>query len=430
MGVVMYNILSLDGGGSWAIIQVMTLQKLYGDDAPGSHVLKNFDLVAANSGGSIVAAALFLDMKLSTIRALFETRAERRKMFAPLPFGSITTFAGLGPRYQAAAKLAGLRAVFGADSAITLDQAADRINTQNKKPRRSELLIVGYQYDRDRAKFFRSNPASLASGSGSGATVTLAEAVHASTNAPINYFEEPAKVRIDGREVLFWDGGVTGFNNPILAGLTEAKANGIASAEIHALSLGTGNTFLPLADARSAEFRFLLAQPKEPNPATDIQKLATSVLADPPDSATFMAHVMLDGKTSSDAANPVTAGPVVRLNPLIQPVLASRDGRDYWIPPRAVRGPDQTWGQFPREAQPALDDDRFEALVEMDMDATEDREVSLIRRFAEEWMADHIPNQPVRADGKLDCQIGHHWFSQGLSQAIGYFVPPAQRAVA
>ena len=32
----MYNILSLDGGGSWALIQVMTLQKLYGDEAPGS----------------------------------------------------------------------------------------------------------------------------------------------------------------------------------------------------------------------------------------------------------------------------------------------------------------------------------------------------------------------------------------------------------
>jgi patatin-like phospholipase/acyl hydrolase len=428
MGVVMYNILSLDGGGSWAIIQVMTLQKLYGDDAPGSHVLKSFDLVVANSGGSIVAAALFLDMKLSTIRALFESRAERRKLFVSLPFGSITTLAGLGPRYEAAAKLKGLRAVFGADSALTLDQAAERINKLNKK--RSELVIVGYQYDRDRAKFFRSNPASLASGSGSSATVTLAEAVHASTNAPINYFEEPAKVRIGDRDILFWDGGVTGFNNPVLAGLTEAKANGIASADIHVLSLGTGNTFLPLADARSAEYRFLLAQPKEPNPATDIQKLATSVLADPPDSATFMAHVMLDGKTSSDAANPVTTGPVVRLNPLIQPVLATRDGRDYWILPRAVRGPDHKWGQFPREAQPALDDDRFEALVEMDMDATEDREVSLIRRFAEEWMADHIPNQPVRADGRLDCQVGHRWFSQGLSRAIGYFGPAAQRAVA
>ncbi|MBA4097516.1 MAG: patatin [Rhodospirillum sp.] len=428
MGVVMYNILSLDGGGSWAIIQVMTLQKLYGDEAPGSHVLKNFDLVVANSGGSIVAAALFLDMKLSAIRALFESRAERRKLFVALPFGKIATLAGLGPRYETAAKLAGLRAVFGADSAITLDQAAERINKLNKK--RSELVIVGYQYDRDRAKFFRSNPSSLASGSGSSATVTLAEAVHASTNAPINYFEEPARVRIGDRDILFWDGGVTGFNNPVLAGLTEAKANGIASAEIHVLSLGTGNTFLPLADARSVEYRFLLAQPKEPNPATDIQKLATSVLADPPDSATFMAHVMLDGKTSSDAAKPVTNGPVVRLNPLIQPVLASRDGRDYWILPRMVRGPDHKWGQFPREAQPALDDDRFEALVEMDMDATEDREVSLIRRFAEEWMADHIPNQPVRADGRLDCQIGHRWFSEGLSQAIGYFGPAAQRAVA
>lgn len=424
----MYNILSLDGGGSWAIIQVMTLQKLYGDDAPGSHVLKNFDLVAANSGGSIVAAALFLDMKLSTIRALFEARAERRKMFASLPFAKITTLAGLGPRYEAAAKLVGLRAVFGADSAITLDQAAERIKTKNGK--RSELLIVGYQYDRDRAKFFRSNPASLASGSGSSAAVTLAEAVHASTNAPINYFEEPAKVSIDGREVLFWDGGVTGFNNPILAGVTEAKANGVPSADIHVLSLGTGNTFLPLADARSAEFRFLLAQTKESNPATDIQKLATSVLADPPDSATFMAHVILDGKTSSDATNPVTTGPVVRLNPLIQPVLSTRDGRDFWILPRAVPGPDQKWGQFPREAAPALDDDRFEALVEMDMDAVEDREVSLIRRFAEEWMADHIPNQPVRADSRLDCQIGHRWFSQGLSQAVGYFGPPAHRAVA
>src|SRR5262245_41757838 len=205
MEVVMYNILSLDGGGSWAIIQVMTLQKLYGDDAPGSHVLKNFDLVAANSGGSIVAAALFLDMKLSTIRALFESREERRKLFVSLPFGQITTFAGLGPRYEAAAKLKGLRAVFGADSAITLEQAAERIKTRNGK--RTELLMVGYQYDRDRAKFFRSNPASLASGSGSSASVTLAEAVHASTNAPINYFEEPATVRIDGRDVLFWEIG-------------------------------------------------------------------------------------------------------------------------------------------------------------------------------------------------------------------------------
>ncbi|HET6160773.1 MAG TPA: patatin-like phospholipase family protein [Dongiaceae bacterium] len=426
----MYNILSLDGGGSWAIIQVMTLQRLYGDDAPGSHVLKNFDLVVANSGGSIVAAALFLDMKLSKIRQLFETRSERTKIFVSLPFGPITHELGIGPRYDAAAKLKGLRAVFGADSGIKLNDAADKINKLNKKEKRTELVIVGYQYDRERAKFFRSNPASLASGSGSTAAVTLAEAVHASSNAPINYFDKPANVRIDNRDVQFWDGAITGFNNPVMAGVIEAKANGIANADIHVLSIGTGNTFLPLVDLKSAEHKILVAQPEKSDLPNDLQKLASSILADPPDAASFIAHVMLDGKISGNAARPVTTGPIVRLNPLIQPVLASRDGSDFWILPRTVRGPDHTWGQFPRDAQPALDKDRFEALVKMDMDAVEDKEVRLIREFAQLWMDDHIPNQSVRVDGRLDCQIGHRWFSQGLSQAIDYFGPVEQRAVA
>ena len=185
-------------------------------------------------------------------------------MFVALPFGKITTLAGLGPRYDTAAKLAGLRAVFGADSAHHA-RSGRGTDQQAEQEGADELVIVGYQYDRDRAKFFRSNPASLASGSGSSAAVTLAEAVHASTNAPINYFEEPARVRIDDRDVLFWDGGVTGFNNPVLAGLTEAKANGIASADIHVLSLGTGNTFLPLADRQERRV------PVPARPAEEIQ---------------------------------------------------------------------------------------------------------------------------------------------------------------
>ena len=48
--------------------------------------------------------------------------------------------------------------MFGADSHITIGDAAERINRQNQKPQRTELVIVSYQYDRDRAKFFRSNP--------------------------------------------------------------------------------------------------------------------------------------------------------------------------------------------------------------------------------------------------------------------------------
>ena len=49
-----YRILSLDGGGTWALIQVKTLISLYGGDTPGQTILQDFDLIAANSGGSIV----------------------------------------------------------------------------------------------------------------------------------------------------------------------------------------------------------------------------------------------------------------------------------------------------------------------------------------------------------------------------------------
>ena len=49
-----YHILSLDGGGSWALIQVRVLIDLFGANVSGYAVLKNFDLVTANSGGSVV----------------------------------------------------------------------------------------------------------------------------------------------------------------------------------------------------------------------------------------------------------------------------------------------------------------------------------------------------------------------------------------
>ena len=50
-----FRILSLDGGGSWALIQVMALINLYGGDATGHQVLRDFDLVAANSGGRVMS---------------------------------------------------------------------------------------------------------------------------------------------------------------------------------------------------------------------------------------------------------------------------------------------------------------------------------------------------------------------------------------
>src|SRR6516162_1655165 len=49
-----YRILCLDGGGRWSLISVMALQAIFGEHAKGHDILKGFDLVAANSAGSIV----------------------------------------------------------------------------------------------------------------------------------------------------------------------------------------------------------------------------------------------------------------------------------------------------------------------------------------------------------------------------------------
>jgi hypothetical protein len=52
-----FRILSLDGGGTFALIQAKVLDDLFpGED--GHQVLSHFDLVSACSGGAIVAAAL------------------------------------------------------------------------------------------------------------------------------------------------------------------------------------------------------------------------------------------------------------------------------------------------------------------------------------------------------------------------------------
>jgi uncharacterized protein len=49
-GRMTYRILSLDGGGSWALIEIRALMEIYGDRS-GREILSEFDLVAANSGG-------------------------------------------------------------------------------------------------------------------------------------------------------------------------------------------------------------------------------------------------------------------------------------------------------------------------------------------------------------------------------------------
>jgi hypothetical protein len=56
------KVLSLDGGGSWALIQARALEKIFTPETRGHELLRHFDLVVANSGGSLVAAGLAGDL--------------------------------------------------------------------------------------------------------------------------------------------------------------------------------------------------------------------------------------------------------------------------------------------------------------------------------------------------------------------------------
>jgi patatin-like phospholipase/acyl hydrolase len=73
-----YKILSLDGGGSWALIQARILQDIYGD-IQGHELLRKFDLVIANSGGSLVLACLCNNMRLSEIISVFKLNQKEKK---------------------------------------------------------------------------------------------------------------------------------------------------------------------------------------------------------------------------------------------------------------------------------------------------------------------------------------------------------------
>jgi hypothetical protein len=378
-----YRILSLDGGGSWALIQARALQEIYGD-IPGHEVLKDFDLAAANSGGSIVLACLIENMTLSQIGDFFKDEKRRSSVFVELPLlERITRIAELGPKYKASAKIDGLRGAFPTTAAMPLTELSDHVtDSVGHSP---DFLIASFDYDRLRAAFFRSNIASLASSGPPAYIPVLAEAVTASTNAPVNYFDKP--VTFGGSR--YWDGGVGGNNNPVLVAVTEARANG-AVGTIKVLSLGTGTVRLPMAGDRGVQPP--IADEREASSlAHDIQLMASAIIDDPPDAASFIAHVALGQPLPALGGPPVTNGDLVRLSPLVQPVLTN----GVWALPTGY------------------DDEAFEWIANLDMDAVKSEQIDWIWRLSDAWFAGHILNQAIRADRDFQCQIGHRFFAEG-----------------
>lgn len=383
-----YRILALDGGGAWAIIQAMTLAQIYGPNTKGHDVLAQFDMVAATSGGSIVLGGLVENLPMTEIVNYFKDDAKRRSIFSPTSNFVDQVLEGLlhfGPKYSAKRKLPALELLMptkGQTPMLSVVSGIRRMTSGTDV----HLLITGFDYNRNRACFFRSAEVNRAGwGTGAAATVTVAEAIHASTNAPVMFFDEAARFPAQPN-ANYWDGAISGCNNPVLAAVAEALALNVPPSKIAALSIGTGGVFLPWAPNNP--------QPpftQGPSPTgfvNDLQKLASAIVDDPPDVASYLAHVMTGGPI--DPATP-TLSRIVRMNPMICPVPAEAGG----------------WG-----APDGMSVAQFEHLAGIPMDVPEPSDMQYIINFTEIWQKGLSPNQPVRMDPKtLAIEVGQGTFA-------------------
>lgn len=397
-----YKILSMDGGGSWAIIEAIALSQLYGNNTPGQQILNRFDLATANSGGSIVLAGLIANFTPGQIIDLFNDPAKRGILFVP----DFLHVPGV-EKYDTAAKLKGLQTLLGK----TGDQLLNTFGL------RCKILIPSFDYDSQRVQFFRSDINSPSATAQGALQPTLAEAVHASTNAPIKYFDAPAQFNTPafaGRR--FWDGAMAGVNNPVLAGVVEALAYGTKPADIQALTIGTANVSLPMPSPIPAPGlngqNPLFVEIDQSGLMHDLSKAAGCIVDDPPDEASYIAHLIISGAVglSQDPTNPITNGNVVRFNPLIQP-LGSLTA--LTVPPLLQNAP----AGSTVTANYANDQAAFTALVNLDMDATQQSDVDLITTLTNTWIADQSANQSIRATSDFRTLIGHGTYFAAVTQA-------------
>jgi hypothetical protein len=369
-----FRILSLDGGGTWALLEAMALEDLY-PGYSGHQVLSNFDLAVANSGGSIVLAGLSLNIAPSQIRTFFEDQTKRESIFCEKPPFQVALShrVPLFPRYVAGDKRAGLARALGtpAESWLCdLPALAEWPTGPCGSPVR--ILIVAFDYDRLREDFLRSYaiPASGAKAE----QISLVDAVNASTNAPVTFFDAPVSIGLK----RYWDGAMGGYNNPLMAGVVDAGCLGIELNNIEVLSLGTGTVRLVppdlMADRNTPD---LLMPDPRPGILADAGRAGGCITDDPPDAATYTAHTVLGNP-------PNRVGRVVRMNPVVQPI---KEGAGWTYPP-------------------GLSQATFAKLTQITMDAVKSSDVNLIKELGVAWIHRGAPNQPIRMLDDLTNALG------------------------
>ncbi|MEP2281213.1 patatin-like phospholipase family protein [Maribacter sp.] len=396
----MFKILSLDGGGSWAIIQLLTLKDRYGN-INGHQILQQFDLVIANSGGSIVLAALAENYTIDKAISLFKEQQNRELIFHKnsfkdryFPVDYLGLFnAGFGPKYSAKRKKEAFESLFPEVDKVQMNELPRLIGKESLK-----LVVATYDALNNRAKFFKSfssNPEGYDS-------VRLTQAINGSSNAPVQYFDFPARFKAQGSDIFYelWDGALGGFNNPILAGIIEAYKLGVDLKTIQVVSLGTSNSLMS-ADAkkdfwnwkqialifRRKKFAFSRWKPQLNFFKETVLHQAKTILYQPPDTANYIAMMFLKASTGM-----LLNDQIIRLSPLIH-----------------------FDANTPNEVIPLVQE-----LYKLDMDLTKDEEIESLINCFNAWKAGQLYNQPiefkVERNNDLTLLQGDKWYQEGMDR--------------
>lgn len=403
----LFRILSLDGGGSWSVLQALTLGKLYGENTRGHDILKHVDLVAAGSTGSLILGALLCNKTPREIAQAFESGELPRKLFPPLQdceknlLTVLGSFFNLAPRYSGSKKKENLSAFLGADGERFLSDFPEYVGNPSLR-----ILIPQYDYLKNRVLWCRSMSVEVSirpedSGNEVGRKpspeeIRLLDAVHGATQLPSPFFDNPAVVFFyrNNRHLprYVWDSTLAGFHNPIMAAVTEAMALGIKPDDVFVTSLGTG-AIVPLSlnegDSIPLEKAFYYAENIQPSFRTNLRHCSNGLLERPPDAATSMAWTLLS-KGGEEAT-----GRYFRFNPVIRGV---KEGL-------SVRQP------------VGFNEGEFRRLIKLDLDVRRPSDMALIIRLAKAWMSDpsEIPNQCLSCSDESSHFLGHRTFSEAFS---------------
>ncbi|MEM7513073.1 MAG: patatin-like phospholipase family protein, partial [Bacteroidota bacterium] len=368
----MYKILSLDGGGSWSILQLLTLKEKYGN-VSGHEILKDFDLVLANSGGSIVLAALAENYTLQKAIDIFLLEENRSMIFSKNRYAEkfipVSFFRGkFGPKYSTKRKKEAFDTLFNTVSKIPMEKLPDHIGKPSLR-----ISIATFDALNNRARFFKS----YGSEKDTFDSITITQAIHGSSNAPIQYFDFPAKMKAKNSNIWYylWDGALGGFNNPTVAALIEAIKADVSLDSIKLISIGTGTKLMSVEDKKefydnmditiqNRFYKFRLSTWKRQIDYffSTVVNQAKTILYEPPDWANYVAMMFLKQAQNTDIPNNF-----IRLSPMIH------IGKDT-----------------PEKVKPLL-----RKLYKLDMDLTNDEDVQLLMEAFEEWKVGCIQNQPI-----------------------------------